>query len=162
MRRRDLLGSALVTLGVAGCSSLSPTHEAAANPWRNLEESSDGDVRTVSGTVDLPKGTYALREVRLETRRKVVVEFTVEGGREIDVFWLRGDQIQRYREKRDFVETDMSVGRTDGARVSDPFPGGRYAVAFDNTGFRSTDPTGDVTVQFTMLVGEPGEPLDAG
>lgn len=157
MQRRELL--ALVGAGLlAGCEASEPStptpprHRRAADAW-DLDRTTDEGGTTLSGTVTLPRGTYAMRPLEPEQRTRY--EFEIGAGEAVDALTLPSDQYEnRYRDGTDgpgFLPT-LSEPGVLAATVEGQLPPGSYVFVLDNTPVYGANAGRDVEVDVTLRI----------
>lgn len=150
-RRNLLIGAGAVAglVGLGGCALgaavLSRPDHRVHDGW-DVERTEGLRSVTLDGTLTLPEGRYAGRNLRPDLALQYDVEFDVSRGGSVDVFTVQEDEYDRYRDRADNFEFVSSLSTTDssGATLSGTLGAGEYKLVVDNTGVYGADPGGEV------------------
>lgn len=140
-----------------------PDFRPAADPWREIEESSTETSSTVRGTIFLPPNTYAVRFLSPKLPVKMELTAQVQSDSLIDVFSMERTEFERYREQQEFLlYGEASVSGAKSFSIEQDLPSGEHAIVFDHT-TTATEPTGEsVRIAFELTfsygIGETATP----
>lgn len=154
MKRRGILAMACTASAslFAGCGS-TIEHSPAEDPWRDTEENEEYNSESLSGTVVLPEGRYAIRGFQPTRTIEVELSVSVLSGSNMDVYTMESSEFERYRDREEFLLIqDLSVDNTDDATLTSDVNSGDYTIAFDNSGFTGASPDGEIRAEFEITL----------